>query len=266
MLGCTPPALSAQLHWEAQKGLLTCLGGLAAIATSQVHARRSYLLVVLLMKRWGISLNPGVTSSDTDALFQQSKSFGGQHCHVGCCHLIIVLTFGIPSSVPTGPDASTRGTADIWKSSEGFAAISQEIFALCDDKIFHVNHQSMPPQSTSATSTQAVNSLPSHQTGVMASQASANQAFWSAPLPSASNPSNSYVGPAAVQTDALPLRTEGAWADDQMKLFDFGLGSLDGLLSSPTNGIGLIDWERPSLGDIFDLSLFNQNTVSGGNA
>lgn len=42
-----------------------------------------------------------------------------------------------------------------------------------------------------------------------------------------------------------------------MKLFDFGLGSLNGLLSSPTNGMNLTDWDRPSLADIFDLSTFN---------
>lgn len=44
--------------------------------------------------------------------------------------------------------------------------------------------------------------------------------------------------------------------DDQLKLFDFGLGSFNSLLS-PTNGMNLLDWERPSLADIFDLSTFS---------
>ena len=73
MLGCIPSPSYATLHHEAQRGLLTSLGGLAAIGTSQVHARRSYLMVVLLMKRWGIRLNPAYASSEADNLFQQMK-------------------------------------------------------------------------------------------------------------------------------------------------------------------------------------------------
>lgn len=76
MLGCIPSTSTAILHHEAQRGLLTCLGGLAAIATSQVHARRSYLMVVLLMKRWGIRLNPAYASAEADNLFQQTKAVG----------------------------------------------------------------------------------------------------------------------------------------------------------------------------------------------
>jgi hypothetical protein len=74
MLGCVPPENTPALHHEAQRGLLTCLGGLAAIATSQIHARRSYLMVVLLMKRWGIRLNPAAASSEADFVFQHSRT------------------------------------------------------------------------------------------------------------------------------------------------------------------------------------------------
>lgn len=76
MLGCVPAPSYMTLHHDAQRGLLTCLGGLAAIATSQVHARRSYLMVVLLMKRWGIRLNPAHGSLEADNLFQQTKASG----------------------------------------------------------------------------------------------------------------------------------------------------------------------------------------------
>lgn len=55
---------------------------------------------------------------------------------------------------------------------------------------------------------------------------------------------------------ATTSRQDPTLTDDQLKLFDFGLGSLDGLLSSPTNGLNLTDWDRPSLADIFDLSNF----------
>lgn len=40
----------------ARSSLLTCLAALSALATRQVHARRSYLSVILLMKKWRVSL------------------------------------------------------------------------------------------------------------------------------------------------------------------------------------------------------------------
>ncbi|KAM0750751.1 hypothetical protein T439DRAFT_348051 [Meredithblackwellia eburnea MCA 4105] len=40
-----------------RRSLLLCLGALSALAATQVHARRSYLQVIMLMKRWSVSVD-----------------------------------------------------------------------------------------------------------------------------------------------------------------------------------------------------------------
>lgn len=50
------------LRRSARKGLLVCIAALASIATNQVHARRCYLSIVMLMKKWGISLDEPPTA------------------------------------------------------------------------------------------------------------------------------------------------------------------------------------------------------------
>lgn len=50
------PLSDPQLLETTRSSLLTCLAALSALATRQVHARRSYLSVILLMKKWRVSL------------------------------------------------------------------------------------------------------------------------------------------------------------------------------------------------------------------
>lgn len=50
------PLNDPKLLETTRSSLLTCLAALSALATRQVHARRSYLSVILLMKKWRVSL------------------------------------------------------------------------------------------------------------------------------------------------------------------------------------------------------------------
>ncbi|GAA5829320.1 hypothetical protein JCM3770_002546, partial [Rhodotorula araucariae] len=53
-----PPAAN-----DARSNLVICLAALSAFASKQMHARRSYLSVVVLMKCWRITLNKRATDN-----------------------------------------------------------------------------------------------------------------------------------------------------------------------------------------------------------
>lgn len=152
------------------------------------------------------------------------------------------------------PPAQSNPNSGIWTTSEGFASISQELFALCGDGMFD---NSRIPQDLMSANT-ASGSTSANQASAFAST--------SASQPAASNPMTTWnhVLPTEFSNEMLlnPNKPMGSFGqdapltDDQLKLFDFGLGSFNSLLS-PTNGMNLLDWERPSLADIFDLSTFS---------
>lgn len=82
-----------------------------------------------------------------------------------------------------------------------------------------------------------------------------SQPTWNHPLPAEFN-SDIFGNINRSAAAAATTRQDPTLTDDQLRLFDFGLGSLNGLLSSPADGMNLTDWDRPSLADIFDLSTF----------
>lgn len=156
-----------------------------------------------------------------------------------------------------------RTNSGIWTTSEGFATISQELFALCGDGMFDTSKFPLiaPPtyQNNSQNSALDLNVAgqtttgTSHQIPSMSIPAQPPTETWNHPLPTEFN---SDIFASMTRPVASSSRQDPTLTDDQFKLFDFGLGSLNGLLSSPTNGMNLTDWDRPSLADIFDLSTF----------
>jgi hypothetical protein len=157
-----------------------------------------------------------------------------------------------------GAAASARPSSDIWTTSEGFAAISQELFALCGDGMFDA--AKLPELNTASfnvpqQTTQAYTDIAGTSTSAPAAQASSAAPWMHNTGASGQQLQESFLQPVSGQ--ATSSVQDPLLSDDQLKLFDFGLGSFNGLLSSPTNGMNLLDWERPSLADIFDLSNFN---------
>lgn len=82
------PLSDPNLLETTRSSLLTCLAALSALATRQVHARRSYLSVILLMKKWRVSLEVLETQKRREYYDQFVHSRLTTPCYYSYCYFL----------------------------------------------------------------------------------------------------------------------------------------------------------------------------------
>lgn len=237
----------------AKTALLICLAGLAALAVTQVHARRSYLLVILLMKRWNIALR------------------------------LIDSEQGLPCDEGTNPTTGPAAASDASKrraesdatinASEQFETLSRELFALTggDDlwyRSFTGTAESNPPnQDLGAQGS----SQPSHSFQPGTGGGTYLDAYASWPQSALANGDPDQFAATVQPATATASRnfdmtvTSNTAPMDFDSFFDFDLPDIGAEVASgdanqAASEAPAMDWMAPGFSDMFDLSFLSNLT------